>query len=84
MADRPDDGNGRVTIALLGAKLDGIEKKLDMVVADHDILVRQGMQVTQNKDDIALLCTADRLRRRESFAEMVVAAIVGASAWLKP
>ncbi len=77
MADRP---NERVTLAVLGARLEGMDQKLDTLVADHDALVRVGMQSKQNKSDIADL---RKSTRKETLVEMAIAALIGASAWLK-
>lgn len=87
MSDKPDDGDGRVTVAVLSTQLKQMDKKLDTLVADHDVVVRLTMQVEQNKQDISGLAKTmrekDNRGRREAFIEMLIAAIVGGSAWFK-
>ena len=82
------EGNGRVKAAVQEILLRKMDGKLDSLLKDHDLLVRLDMQVEQNKQDIAGLAKSvrdkDSRGRRESLVEMMIAAIIGASAWLRP
>lgn len=89
MTDRLEDtGNGKVTTAVLSYQLKEIDKKLVILMSDHDTLVRMQVQVEQNKDDISGLADTarerDKARRKESLAEMFLAALIGASSWIRP
>jgi hypothetical protein len=96
MADAPrESGDGRVTVAVLSTQLQEIDRKLVILMSDHDSLVRMQVRVEQNTTDIGRLAKKssdrdqasrdrDKARRRESLAEMVLAAVIGASSWIRP
>ncbi len=88
MTDQPQGSAGQVTIVdVLNVQLKEINRKLDFLLADHDSLIRLQVQVEQNKTDIGHLAKTgrerDKVRRRESFMEMLIAAAIGAGAWVK-
>ena len=81
-------GNGRIKAAVQETLLEQMDKKLDTLLEDHDLLVRLEIHVTNNRRDINQLAEKgrdrDKSRRRESLAEMFIAALIGGSAWLRP
>ncbi len=88
MTDGQKANNGRATIAVFGSQLNEINRKLDSIVVDHDILIRMQVQVGQNQKDIDKLGEKtrilDKARRREATIEMLAAALIGIGAWLRP
>ncbi len=88
MTDGQKANNGRVTVAVLGSQLKEIDRKLDSIVADHDILIRMQVRVEHNQKDIDRLGRKtrdlDKVRRREATIEMLAAALIGIGAWLRP
>lgn len=74
------NGNGRVTLALLNAKIDAVSEKLDKVLdclEKHDVRIRDvegssrvnTSQISTIKDDV------DRLEKKDTFGTIVTGAL---------
>ncbi len=91
MADEVNN-NGRITMAILGQKLDQLIRDVAEIKTcykiDHDILTTIVAQVKQNKEDIEELDTrldnVDNARKWEGRLEALLTAILAAIGIAKP
>jgi hypothetical protein len=87
-----DNGNGRVTLGILGAKMDQVLAELrdikDCQQIDHDRVGKLESQVTVNRRDIDTLDgeidKVDASRKWEGRIEALVLAAAALGSWFRP
>jgi len=70
----PDTDNGRITLAILGEKMDALARSVDALRPDHDRLVIAEQCILRNADSIRdLEMLIDKLANRARTTELQLA-----------